>query len=369
MSTHVFIRQARALLTFLTVLARYYLWVALPVRRCLRELRVRARAIPDPVLREIATRKLEHEHLNAEAAAVYATLAPARTRPMLARLLVTFEVMYDYLDAVSELPCADPVRSGLQLHRALAAAVDSPSNAEDYYRWAPRAGDGGYLAALARDCRSWWGRLPAADQVAPVLRSACLRCGEGQTRTHSVAHAGVEQLAAWGGSLRRESAAGYTWWELAAGAASSLAIHGLLAGAATPGTTAADAVRIDRAYFPSTCAMSTLLDSLIDLEEDALVGEHNYVEYYASLDEAADRLAWIARDGQVASASLPAARTHAVIAAGVIGFYMSAASGRVVGAGARVTAAMDPMLMTPLLAAVRLRRAIKARVGLREGKR
>lgn len=365
MGTYAFIGQIRGLLAFLTVLVRYYVWVALPVRLRLRELERRARLIADPVLGEIAVGKLAGEHLNAEAAAAYATLVPARDRAMVARLLVTFEVMYDYLDAVSELPCADPVRNGLQVHRALTAAVVAPAASEDYYRWAPCTGDGGYLSDLARDCRGWWGRLPAADAVRPLLIEACRRCGEGQTRTHSVAVAGVDQLEAWGESLRTEETARYMWWELAAGAASSLAIHGLIAAAATPGATVADAAMVDRAYFPATCALSTLLDSLIDFDEDAAVGEHNYVAYYRSLRDAAERVTSIARDGQVAARTLPAAGTHGVIAAGVVGFYVSAARGPSARAGALVARALDPALMGPLLLAVRIRRAAK-RVGNRQ---
>jgi hypothetical protein len=53
--------------------------------------------------------------------------------------------------------------------------------------------------------------------------------------------------------------------------------HALLAAAADARTTAAEATRIDAAYFPSIGALTVLLDDLIDREEDLAGGEHNYL--------------------------------------------------------------------------------------------
>ncbi len=119
--------------------------------------------------------------------------------------------------------------------------------------------------------------------------------------------------------------------------------------------------RLDAAYFPSVCALAALLDSLIDFDEDQRTGAHSYVGYYASAEAAASRLERIALDGVEGMASVPHARRHAVIATGVVGFYLSAtsASGGFAGvASRRVIGAMNPYVLRPILAIAALKRRL-----------
>jgi tetraprenyl-beta-curcumene synthase len=305
----------------------YYLTVARHVRRELACWHGHARAIPDPHLRRLALAKLADEHLNAQAAAVFATLAPVRQRRRAARAIVAFQVMYDYLDAVSEEPSGDPIVNGLRLHEALVAAVVPERSAVDYYAFSTCGrDDGGYIDRAVASLRLRMRAMPAGVTVRPALARCAALMGEGQTRTHAVDAAGVLQLRLWGETLARGSP--YEWWEATAGAASSLALHALIAAAGDASTTEEDVLAVERAYFPAVCAISTLLDAFADQRSDRLSGTRNYLDYYATNTEAVRRLAMIARDADRCTRDLRRGTRHATIVSGISAFYLSAASAR-----------------------------------------
>lgn len=344
----------------LRLVVSYYMTVARHVRRELACWRGRAHEIPDPRLRRLAVAKLASEHLNAQAAAVFATLVPLRHRRCAARLMVAFQVMYDYLDAVSEQPAADQVANGLALHEALTAAVAPTSPVVDYYAHSSSGrDDGGYLEAIVASCRARLSRMPAAATVRPALARCAVRCGAGQTRTHAVDSAGVPQLRAWGESLIPASR--YRWWEVTAAGASSLALHALFAAAGDGNTTVQDAREVERAYFPSICALSTLLDAFADHGSDRCEGNRNYLDYYVTNTEAVRRLREIAADADHASRQLRRGARHAAIASGISAFYLSAAHAREPGnraAVSHIVEALRPSSIRPLLAILRVKRCL-----------
>ena len=171
-------------------------------------------------------------------------------------------------------------------------------------------------------CQDAVAQLPASERMLPLLRRTANRCGEGQSYTHAAAQAGADELEAW--ASRHESAPGYLWWELAAGACSSVATHALISAAADPRTTADEAALIDAAYFPPIGALTVLLDDLIDREDDLEAGEHNYLSYFANNEQAAVRISLLAGRAKAAIAHLRHPRRHRAILAGVAGFYLSA---------------------------------------------
>src|SRR6185369_2325869 len=123
----------------------------------------------------------------------------------------------------------------------------------------------------------------------------------------------------WARSLT--SSADYRWWELAAGASSSVAAHALIAAAACPSTTRRQAELIDAAYNPSIGALTVLLDNLVDRQRDAAAGAHSYTDYYDDAADGAERIAAIARAARVAIAALPRRRRHEAILTGIAAFY------------------------------------------------
>ncbi len=304
-------------------LATYLVTVVPAVRRELSRWRQEAATIPDPVQRRHALAALAEKGLNSEAVAVFAILAPTARRRTGIRAIVALQVAIDYLDTLGE--------------------QDS-------------AGDAEYLDRLFGCYRESAGGLPSHGAVSPTLERAVARCGEGQRYTHLAEHGDRAALETW--ARAQDAPAAYCWWEVAAGASSSVAAHALIAAAGDPRTTAADAEQIDLAYFPPIGALTVFLDDLIDREEDAAAGAHNYFAYYSGSEEAADRLDLIAHRARAAIADLRHPRRHASILAGVAGFYLSAAEAETAYARPvrdRLLASAGPAVR-PIVAVMRRRR-------------
>jgi len=338
------VRDTRALLG---TLGRY--WFAIfPVARAeLAHWRRRAAVIPDEALRRHALETLADEHLNAEGAAVFAVLAPRRRRALVVRLLVRYQLMYDYLDTLTEQRVVAPLHASRHLHRALTAALGErpPSS---YYAHYPHADDGGYLSELVDGCSAAFEALPAAGSVAPIALRAARRCAEGQSRNHAAMLTSESTLSRWA-SCATPAGSGLRWWETAAAAGSSLAIHALLASAADPALSATEAERVERAYWPWINGLNTLLESMIDAPHDIATANHSYVEHYATAHLMADRLDEIAARATRAARRLPHSEVHAAILAGMAAFYL---------------AAPEAQLPAAHPAADRVRRRLGANVGL-----
>lgn len=278
-------------------------------------------AIPDPVLRAAALSGLREKGRNAEATAVFAILAPRAHRGTALRGMTTLQIAIDYLDSLGEAPVDDPLANGLTLHRAIDDAVSPGAPTGDWYRHHPQGDDGGYLAAVVAACREDLAALPATEVVRPALMRAARRCGEGQSHTHAAARSGAAGLEAW--AREQPAAPGYLWWEIAAGASSSVAVHALLATAADRRTTGDQAELIDALYFPPVGALTVLLDDLIDRDDDLEAGEHNYLDYYTGVRQAADRIGLLAERARAATMHLRGGRRHRAILAGVAAFYLA----------------------------------------------
>jgi tetraprenyl-beta-curcumene synthase len=346
--------HARNILALLTVGITYWLRIVPRARREIRAWERRARCIPNPLLRELALAKLSRERMNPEAAACFAVLAPPCSQSRCVRLMVAYQLVYDYLDAVNEQPAYTPLADGLRLHRALTDAITGTETVTTYYRHHHKHEDGFYIPAFVDACQGVLGELPA-DHLTPVLIEAADRCGEAQSRNHATVVEGYEQLIAWSDT---QASDGYSWWELAAGGISCLSIHALFAAAADPDTTTVDAQLVDAAYFPPICAISALLDSLIDYTADAGTTNHSFVAHYTSSAHAASRFAAIVNDAANHTNQLRHRKRHAILLAGLASFYLSAPQARV-GFARPVTDRTIASLgatTTPTLAVMRLRR-------------
>jgi tetraprenyl-beta-curcumene synthase len=350
-------RDALALLGAGTV---YWLTIYPQVGRELSEWKKHAQAIPDPVLRAQALHKLTAERLNPEAAAFFAVLAPCRERRRVIRLIVAYQLLYDYLDAVNELPGCTRLRNGLRLHSALIDAVLPDQPLCDYYLHNPRRDDAGYAPALAATCRRILRSLASAARIAPLLAHAAERCGQAQSYNHAIATEGECGLIEW--CLEQAPGSDYLWWELAAAGISCLAIHALFVLAAKPHSIIQEAALLDTAYFPPICSISALLDSLADHHSDAGTTNHSFTARYENSTHAAERLAAIATDAAERISRLRQHRQHTIILRGIVAFYLSSPT---VEAGFPAPVAKNLMLSVGpparvMRAAMRLRRHMHA---------
>jgi tetraprenyl-beta-curcumene synthase len=309
---------------FATAAGRYWLGVFPAARAAQRRLLARAEQIPDPLLRSAALSSHRDKVSNSEGLAALAVLAPAEHRPAVARSLVAYQLMLDYLDGVSECPSGDPMANGLRLHRAFEVALDPEADHDDYYLYAPGREDGGYLRELIETCRAPLKSLPSYPAARSRLLRQALLCCESQALNHALRFTSVEdQLDEWAARTAAESGLepGFEWWELiAAAAATSLCVGALLALAATPGATEADAQRLESAYFPWASGLNALLDSLVDLDEDP--EEASHLRRYESREQAAERLRTIAAGARERVSELPDGQMHEAILAAMGALYL-----------------------------------------------
>ncbi len=301
---------------------RYWPTVAPHVRSQLAHWERRAQAIPDERLRGLAAGKLAEERFNSEVAATLATLAPRAHRGPAVEAIVALQVMYDYLDVLSEQS-----HLGEQLFEPFIEAL-APAGAlpeKDALR-AERLQDGGYLQELLATVRSAIALLPARSLIAEPAQRAAGRCAQAQARGHGAAQAtGADpalELARWAKLQARGT--GLEWREYLAGASASvLAVHALIAAAADPDTTGWQAVSLDALYL--SIGALTMLDSLIDYQADIDASRPGYVQHYDhDRDLLAQRLALLARNAADQARVLPNGAHHIVTLVGIVAYYGSA---------------------------------------------
>jgi len=107
-------RQVWALLA---AASRELLWGLRAVSREVRAWRELALQIPDEAIRQDALRSLIHKRGHTDGAALFWIL-PRRRHHDLLRLLVTYELIWDFLDCLNERGASEGTANGRQLHRA-----------------------------------------------------------------------------------------------------------------------------------------------------------------------------------------------------------------------------------------------------------
>jgi tetraprenyl-beta-curcumene synthase len=313
--------DARQLLAFGAVCARELAWIRPEVAREVERWRRCAAAIPDAEIRDDALTALASKRFNAEGAALFAVLPPRRDLGLL-RLLVTFQILLDFLDSLSERPVPDPQADGLQLHLALRDALDPGGPISDYYRHGPRRRDGGYVRALVQRCREHCVYLPSYESTRSFALRGARRCRVQGLNHDADAARRDRALEAWAAETF-DDGWGLSWWELTAAASSTLGILALLALAADPGSGECDAREVDAAYMPWICAASTMLDSYVDEVEDAAGDAHSYIAHYPSGELAVQRTHELVRRSLLEARQLRNGARHALIAGGMVAMYLS----------------------------------------------
>lgn len=313
-------------LALVAVAARELSWVIPTVATETVEWRRRAAAIPSPQLRADANGNLRSSRLNTEGAALFAVLPQRRNRALI-RALIAYQTALDYLDSLSEHPGPEQRANGVQLHAALAEALDPGGPISDHYRHHPWREDGGYLRALVEAGREGCAQLPEYEHVRSRAIESARRMTV-QSANHEPHPARREAaLKAW--AAREFPARGeLAWFEWTAASCSSLSTFVLLALAADSELCEDDVIEAEAVYFPWVCAASTLLDAFVDQAADHAEGNHSYVDHYDSRTEMVERLREIAYRSAHGARRLRNGERHALIATGMVSMYLSKASAR-----------------------------------------
>lgn len=342
---------------FARAAGRYWLSVFRDLARESRRWRARARAIEDPVLRSLALEAQREKRRSLEGAVAFATFVPRASQRRVVAALVAFQLIFDYLDTVSEQPHEDPIANGRQLNEALLAALAPRGRQVDYYARQCHRRDECYLPSLVHICREALAGLPAFELVAPAMTVAARRIVTYQSLNHGDSRSSHEQFTRWAQAETLPST-GLRWWETGAAAGSSLAVLALIAAAADPTLTHGDTAALHRAYYPWIGALHTLLDSLVDHDEDtSACGQRSLIDYYASPGEVAVRMEGIATSALRRAVALPGGHNHTMLIAAMASFYLSDPhAGRPDASAAKrgVMAAMG-RLATPTMVVMRAR--------------
>lgn len=350
---------ARAGIALMLANARFWPTVAPLTARQLNRWEQRAHTIRDPALQSLALEKLSQERFNAQVAATLATLAPREHRQAVIEAIVAYEVIYDYLDGLTEQPTTDALQHGHELYQAFTDAITPHTTPTGGYYASRPTHDDGYLGELVHVVRTALGTLPSTPVVTDAALRAARRCAQAQIRAHAEPILGAGQLEAW--ACEEAEPAGLGWREFLAGAASSvLAIHALIAAAANRHTGPGDARELDETYL-SICALSTILDSLIDHQHDTQTGRDGYLRYYQSHGQLAHDLSTAAHRAIQRASRLPNRAHHVMTLVGVVAYYISAPTATTDFARPvvqHVRRELEP-LITPTLAVMHTWRAAK----------
>ncbi len=316
----------RQVWVLLAAALRELLWGLPAVSREIRIWRERARLIPDAPIREDALSSIEHKRGHTDGAALFWIL-PRHRDVNLLRLLVAYELIWDFLDCLNERGAGEGTVNGQQLHMALVEALDPGAPISDYYRYHPWQDDGGYLRMLVEACRRGCAALPSYGRIRPLVLCEARRA-QVLALNHDLDPGGRDEaLRAWA-AREFSGERRLSWFELSGAASASLTIHAFLALAAEPACSDADVQRTRAAYFPWMSAATTMLDSYVDQAEDVANGDHRYIAHYESEELAGERMRELVTRSALEARRLRHGHRHAVIAASMVAMYLSKESAR-----------------------------------------
>jgi tetraprenyl-beta-curcumene synthase len=297
---------------------------------------------------------LAHKRGHTDGAALFCIL-PRTRDPLLLRLLVAYEIIWDFLDSVNEHGAGEGLANGRQLHLALRDALDPGARLSDYYRHHPWRADGGYLHALVRTCQGVCRQLPSYAAVRPLLTQETHRA-QVLAINHDLDPAQRDAALRRWAQQEFPTEQETSWYELSGAASASLTVHALLALAAKPRLDEAEIRRVHLAYFPWISGTTTMLDSYVDQVEDRLSGDHSYVAHYPGAEAAMQRIAALVQRSLAEASSLPDGERHIVIVACMVAMYLSKDSARTAAMrrDTRQLAAAAGPLATILLPILRL---------------
>ncbi len=307
--------------------ARDLLWGLSAVAHEVRAWHTLAATIPDAPIREDALGALGSKRGHTDGAALFWVL-PRRRCSHLLRLLVAYEIMWDFLDSANEHGAERGTLNGCQLHLALIEGLDPDAPISSYYRYHPWRGDGGYLSRLVEVCRDSCLLLPSYRRVAPLVIREAIRAqvlGLNHDPDPVCRDAGLLQWAA----RDRPDEHSATWYEWTGAASASLTVHVLLALAAEPRCREIEMTAVHAAYFPWISAATTMLDSYVDQAEDAQAANHSYIAHYPDQATAIERVGELIRCSALRARALPRGTRHTVIVACMVAMYLSKDSARI----------------------------------------
>lgn len=286
----------------------------------------RANLCPDRILAEQAISSITHKEFHCLGGSIYSLYPGVKTKEVI-EFVVAYQTISDYLDNLVDALEIQDEQAFRQLHLAMTEALDVNAECSDYYAYYPYHEDGGYLTALVQTCRRRVRELPSYA----VVRTSMLELAELyamlQVTKHLQPAVREEKMLSWLNELL-PNYLGLSSWELAAATGSTLGTFCLFALAYDTKLSEKEVKQVKDAYFPWIAGLHILLDYFIDLEEDRVTSQLNFVEYYSSTGERRDRLKYFVETAHHQARSLKYPRFHEAIIQGLLAMYLSDQKGR-----------------------------------------
>lgn len=281
----------------------------------------RAAQIPDPELRKQALSSIENKTFHCEGGSVYASALHSH-REVLIPLIVAYQTISDYLDNLCDRSTSLHSDNFSALHQSMLDAVSLNSDVQDYYQYNAEKNDGGYLQELVHTCQKSIRQLAnyykVQDSIDQLARLYC----DLQIHKHVHVDEREARLLAWW-KHHQDKAPDLYWNEFSAATGSTLGIFHLFQIASLEEIEEHRIEQVMQCYFPWVCSLHILLDYLVDLEEDQLGGDLNFISYYANPDHIYKRITYITAQARELANHLPDHSFHQLIIDGLLGLYLS----------------------------------------------
>jgi tetraprenyl-beta-curcumene synthase len=112
-------------------------------------------------------------------------------------------------------------------------------------------------------------------------------------------------------------------WEFWAATGSTLSIFCLIAMAGKPNLKSTEVDKTVEVYFPWINGMHILLDYFIDMDEDSMGGDLNFINYYQSKEEFMNRMLLFIQESFDGAKKLSNPEFHRTIIEGLLAMYLS----------------------------------------------
>ena len=281
----------------------------------------RAQTIPNQELRKQALDSMHTKKFHCQGGSVYAAQVVPYAETIVP-LIVAYQTISDYLDNLCDRSTSLDPQDFRQLHVSMQDALTPGAPLRDYYLYREDKDDGGYLAALVQTCQRYAAQLPAYARIQSKVVELSTLYSDLQVYKHIAPALRERELLQWW-DQHQETYGELYWQEFAAVTGSTIGIFALFCLATRAGVTEEEIRVVSEAYFPWLCGLHILLDYLIDLEEDRLGGDLNFVSYYDSEQEATDRMQYFIKQAKASVRRLPNPSFHRMIVDGLIAFYLA----------------------------------------------
>lgn len=280
-----------------------------------------AHNIPNPELRKQALDSMHTKKFHCQGGSVYAAQVVPHVETIVP-LIVAYQTISDYLDNLCDRSTSLDPRDFRQLHVSMQDALTPGAPLRDYYRYREDKDDGGYLASLVQTCQRHAAQLPAYARIQSKVVEFSTLYSDLQVYKHMAPALREGELLKWW-DQHKETYGQLYWQEFAAVTGSTIGIFALFCLATQADVTEEEIRAVSGAYFPWLCGLHILLDYLIDLEEDRLGGDLNFVSYYDSERDATARLQFFIKQAKASVRRLPNSSFHRMIVDGLIAFYLA----------------------------------------------